>query len=85
MKMKFTALLLTVLISGVLLGNLWTYSWANGGLINACAEKDGDIYLIGSAFKRQECKKKDSPISWSIQRPQGEKGEPGPKGEAGGS
>lgn len=73
------AKLLTILIGGVFLGSLWTYSWASGGLINACAEEDGDIYLIGSAFKRQECKKRDSPMSWNIQGPQGPPGEAGVK------
>ena len=55
----------------------WTYTQAEGDQIEVCVKKNGLIYVIGEEFKRNDCKKNDSLLSWNIQ------GIPGPKGDKG--
>jgi hypothetical protein len=77
-------LLIIVMILVVL--SVWTYTKADGGQITICAKKSGLIYIIGEDFKRIDCKKNDSLISWNSAGqigPKGDKGDVGPAGPKG--
>ena len=60
-------------------GGLWIYSRATGGEITICVQKSGTVRVVGDGFKRSECKKNETLLSWNIQ------GLPGPKGDKGDS
>lgn len=65
---------------------IWTYTRAVGSQITVCVKKSGLVYVIGQDFKRYDCKKNDSLLSWNsegIQGPRGDTGEQGPIGLTG--
>lgn len=75
-----------LLLSGLIVAvavflGLQLYSRAEGGVITVCARKNGVMYLIGDGFKRTECGKNDTLLSWNIQGPPGPKGDKGDPGE----
>ena len=72
--------ILTVVI--VILG-IWTYTKAEGGQITVCVKNSGLIYVIGHDFKRMDCKKNDSLLSWNSTGQIGPRGEIGPVGPEG--
>ena len=51
--------------------------------ITACVKNNGAMYLIGENFHRDDCRRSDQLISWSIAGPQGPQGVPGVAGPAG--
>lgn len=62
------------------------YTKAEGNQITVCVKKSGFVYVIGQEFKRDECNKNDSLLSWNttgIQGPKGDTGETGPVGPQG--
>jgi hypothetical protein len=64
----------------------WTYTKAEGTTLEVCVKKSGLIYVIGEEFRRSECKKNDSLLSWNtagIQGLKGDTGLQGPKGDVG--
>lgn len=64
----------------------WVYTKAEGLTLEVCVKKSGLIYVIGEEFKRSECKKNDSLLSWNtagIQGPKGDKGDTGITGPQG--
>ncbi len=74
-------LLFAIVISGATLA----YSKAEGNQIQVCVKKSGLIYVIGDEYKRSDCKKNDSFLSWNTAGIQGPKGEKGDKGKDGSS
>ena len=62
---------------------MWTYSRATGSQITVCVKKSGLIYIIGEDFKRTDCKKSDSLLSWNKDGIQGPKGDKGDQGDVG--
>jgi len=62
---------------------MWTYSRATGSQITVCVKKSGLIYVIGEDFKRTDCKKSDSLLSWNSEGVQGPKGDKGDQGDIG--
>lgn len=59
------------------------YTQAAGGEITVCVKKSGVVYVIGNDFKRAECKRNDTLLTWNIQGPKGDKGDPGLPGADG--
>jgi hypothetical protein len=49
------------------------------GVIQACAERDGELRLAGT----RGCRRDETPIVWSVEGPQGPQGLQGPEGPAG--
>ena len=82
-KYSRTAPLLGALIIVVLAFGFWGYSQAAGDVITVCVKHDGVMHVIGGEFKRTDCKKNESLLTWNIQGPQGEQGIQGEKGEKG--
>ena len=81
MNTKRTLLILFVALA-VSLG-AWTYIKAEGQQITVCAKKSGLVYVIGEDFRRVDCKKNDTLLSWNITGPQGPKGDTGERGFVG--
>ena len=78
MSKKISVLILSV---AIIFAGVWTYTKAEGGEISVCVKKSGLVYVIGSSFRKQDCKKNDSLLSWNVagpQGPKGDKGDPGP-------
>lgn len=75
-----------VLFGIIVSGGTFAYTKAEGNQITVCVKKSGLVYVIGEEFKRSECKKNDSLLSWNmtgIQGPKGDKGDMGPEGPQG--
>ncbi len=73
-------------MTGIVSLSAWSYTKAEGVTLEVCVKKSGLIYVIGEDFRRSECKKNDSLLSWNtagIQGPRGETGLQGPKGDTG--
>jgi len=83
--MKKTILIPTIGIAVVaLVIGLWSYTRANdGATISICVKKSGLVYIIGGSFRREDCKKNESLLTWNIQGIQGPKGDKGDKGDLG--
>src|SRR3989338_11429677 len=66
---------------------LWSYSRASeGNTISICVKKSGLVYVIGTGFRREDCKKNESLLTWNtqgIQGPKGDTGIAGPQGPQG--
>jgi len=80
---KFAILILAM---AVIFAGVWTYTKAEGGEISVCVKKSGLVYVIGSSFRRQDCKKNDSLLTWNatgLQGPKGDKGDTGDQGPIG--
>ena len=77
------------IVLAIVFAGAWAYMKAEGGQISVCVKKGGLVYVIGSDFRRQYCKKNDSLLTWNITGPQGPKGDQGavglvgPKGDKG--
>src|SRR3989344_5406013 len=66
---------IAILITG------WYFVSANDSEnITVCVRRNGAMYLVGDDYMRDECRKKDTLLSWHIK---GDKGDPGEKGEKG--
>lgn len=66
--------------------SVWRYTRAAGDEITVCVKKDGIVHVIGEGFKRADCKKNESLLSWNtegVQGPKGDEGEQGLKGDKG--
>lgn len=70
-------------VIAILFLGAWTYTRAVGSQITVCVKKSGLVYVIGQEFKRADCKKGDSLLSWNSEGIQGPKGEKGEQGEVG--
>lgn len=70
----------------VLVVALWSYTQAVGNEITVCVTKGGLVHVIGSEFRRADCKENESLLTWNItglQGPKGDKGDQGLQGEQG--
>ncbi|MDP3772516.1 MAG: collagen-like protein [bacterium] len=63
--------------------SVWRYTQAAGDEITICVKKNGLVHVIGEGFKRADCKKNESLLSWNMEGPQGPKGDKGDQGEQG--
>jgi len=72
-----------ILALAVVFAGAWAYTKAAGEQISVCVKKSGLVYVIGSDFRRQDCRKNDSLLTWNITGPQGPKGDKGDRGEPG--
>ncbi len=84
MKNKWIVSIIVMVFVAVF--GVWTFIKAGGQQISVCVKNSGLVYVIGESFKRQDCKKNDSLLSWNIVGPQGlkgNKGDIGPKGDTG--
>ncbi len=75
-----------VLFGLVVSGGTFAYIKAEGNQITVCVKKSGLVYVIGEEFRRSECKKNDSLLSWNtagMQGLKGDKGDMGPQGTQG--
>ena len=70
-------------VGAVLFVGAWAYTQAVGDEITACVKKDGSVHIIGDGFKREDCKKKETLLSWNMKGEKGDKGDIGEKGEKG--
>ena len=61
----------------------WAYTEAAGTTITVCAQKDGDMRLIGIGFTSAACNNKETLVSWNIQGPKGDTGAQGIQGVKG--
>ena len=80
----YTALIV-VIAAMVAAGGFWAYSRAAGDTITVCVQKDGLMHVVGGGFRRADCRKNESLLTWNIQGPQGPKGDKGDPGVAGAS
>ena len=66
---------------------LWSYSQAaSEGTISICVGKNGLVYILGTGFRREDCRKNESLLTWNaqgVQGPKGDKGETGATGSQG--
>jgi len=62
---------------------LWAYTKANGEEITVCVRNNGLMHVIGEGFRRTECRRNETLLSWNIQGEKGDTGEQGEKGEDG--
>jgi len=85
MNMKKTILISVGCLSAVaLIIGLWTYSQANENTaISVCVKKSGLVFVVGDGFRREDCKKNESLLTWNIMGPKGQKGDKGDKGDQG--
>ncbi|GEM_PF-4089609 len=67
----------------LLLVGLWTYTRAVGDEISICVTKAGVTHVVGDGFKRADCKKNETLLTWNVQGPKGDKGDQGIQGEQG--
>lgn len=72
-----------VLFGLVISAGTLAYTKAEGNQITVCVKKSGFVYVIGEEFKRDECKKNDSLLSWNTTGIQGQKGDKGDIGATG--
>jgi len=81
MKKTFVTIGITVLVIGIALFGTAYLALAQGeNIINACVAKDGTLRVV---ISEEQCKSKETPLSWNKQGEQGPQGEPGPQGEQG--
>ena len=71
--------MLVFVVVALFLGT-WAYTQAEGQQITMCVKKSGFVYVVGQDFRREDCKKTDSLLSWNTAGQQGPKGD---KGDAG--
>lgn len=74
---KTNGKVITLVLAGVVLSNLITYSLAHGGdinLIHSCVNKDGNVRIIGA---NDTCKQNETALDWNKE---GMQGPPGPAG-----
>jgi len=57
----------------------WAFAQGNN-IINACVAKDGTVRIVAL---EDQCKDKETPLSWNIMGEPGPQGEPGPTGVLG--
>lgn len=69
--------LLIVVIPAVLVIGLWSYSQAVGSTIEVCVKRNGAVFVIGEGFRRADCRRNDTLMTWNVA------GAPGPKGDKG--
>ena len=63
---------------------LWSYSQAaSEGTISICVGKNGLVYILGTGFRRENCRNNESLLTWNAQGVQGPKGDKGDKGDTG--
>lgn len=78
MKKTLLTIGITVFVIGVALFGSAYFVLAQGeNTINACVDKDGALRIV---TQEEQCKKKESPLSWNVQ---GEQGPQGPQGSVG--
>jgi hypothetical protein len=82
-NMNKKSLMLVLVGFTVFFAGAWSYTRAEGEQISVCVKKSGLVYVIGDEFRRQDCKKNDSLLSWNITGTQGPKGDKGDKGDQG--
>jgi hypothetical protein len=70
-------------VVALLVTGAWAYTNANGSVITACVGKNGEVYVVGQGFKRTECSKTETPLSWNTQGSAGPQGPAGPQGVPG--
>ena len=81
MKKTFVTVGITVLVMVVALFGTAYLALAQGeNIINACVSKDGSLRVV---ISEEQCKSKETPLSWNVEGQQGPQGEPGPQGEQG--
>ena len=74
---KFIASFLAVI---TLFLGVYSYTKAVDSQITICAKKSGLVYIIGDEFRRADCRKNDSLLSWNttgVKGPKGDKGDTG--------
>lgn len=84
--MKRTSLIIVFFISLSVVLGFWVYTKANGEEITVCVRRNGLMYVVGEGFRRGECRRSETLLSWDKQGtsgPQGEKGDKGDVGEQG--
>jgi len=81
MKKTFVTIGITVFVIGIALFGTAYLALAQGeNIINVCVVKDGSMRVVAG---EEQCKSKETPLSWNVEGQQGPQGEPGPQGEQG--
>ena len=80
-KQKFLVGITVIAIT--IFSGLWFYSRATDGAISICVQNNGAVRVIGDEFRRDDCKKNETLLTWNIQGPKGDKGDKGDQGEQG--
>jgi hypothetical protein len=81
MKKTFVTIGITVFVVGIALFGTAYLALAQGeNIINVCVAKDGSMRVVAG---EEQCKSKETPLSWNKQGEPGEQGEPGPAGVLG--
>jgi len=62
---------------------LWAYTKANGEEVTVCVGRNGLMHVIGEGFRRTECRRGETLLSWNTQGEKGDTGEQGEQGEKG--
>jgi len=75
--------IIVVFIGLSLVLGLWAYTKANGEEITVCVRRNGLMHVIGEGFRRTECRRNETLLSWNTQGEKGDTGEQGEKGEKG--
>src|SRR3989344_6229844 len=81
--MKTTKSLAILGVVTVMVLGFWTYTQAVANDITVCVKKDGTVHVVGPYFKRDECKKNETLLTWNAQGEKGDKGDQGIQGVAG--
>lgn len=79
---------LLIITSILMAGGLWSYSQAVGSTIEVCVKRNGAVFVIGEGFRRADCRRNDTLMSWhvtGVPGPKGDKGDKGDKGNSGSS
>ena len=63
--------------------SFWAYSQAAGEVITVCVKKSDLVHVVGSDFKRTDCKGNERILNWNTQGIKGDKGDSGEKGDRG--
>lgn len=82
-NINYTNVLCIGFLSLALVMGFWAYSHAAGSAVTVCVKKDGEMYVIGEGFRRVDCRRNETLLSWNIQGPKGDKGDKGDPGETG--
>lgn len=82
MKKYIISVMIAIFVLGLALG-LWTYTRADGDTISICVRKSGLVYVVGQGFRREDCRRNESLLTWNIQGPPGPLGPEGPQGLSG--